>query len=208
MSVNGAKLSKARQCHLPYDLQSGSNRRVRWWLLREVARSGDTDFTVERLVNCANSDLANGLGNLQNRTLTLVHKYRQGQITKPTGTTPLGTELVNACQALPHLIDDALARLDFRTATCALCSVVQTGNRLIETQRPWELARREKQGDHAAATQLDELLSVLVEACRSLATELQPFIPIGSSALSSQLHTDDGSIAPPAPVFARLTTPA
>jgi hypothetical protein len=63
---------------------------------------------------------------------------------------------------------------------------------------------REKQGDHAAAARLDELLSVLVEACRTLAAELQPFIPTGSSALSSQFHTDNGSIAPPAPVFARL----
>jgi methionyl-tRNA synthetase len=209
LSVNGAKLSKsAGNAISPYQLADrfGTDA-VRWWLLREVARFGDTDFTVERLVNCANRDLANGLGNLQNRTLTLVHKYREGQTTKPTGATPLGAELVNAYQALPHLIDGALARLDFRTATCAIWSVVQAGNRLVETQRPWELARREKQGDHAAATQLDELLSVLTEACQILAAELQPFIPTGSSVLSSQFHTADGSIAPPAPVFARLKTP-
>jgi methionyl-tRNA synthetase len=206
LSVNGAKLSKSTGNAIsPYELTDlfGADA-VRWWLLREVARFGDTNFTVERLVKRANSDLANGLGNLQNRTLSLVHKYREGQLTKPSGATSVGTQLVKAYQALPHLIDDALARFDFRAATDAIWSVVEAGNRLVETERPWQLARREKQGEHRATTRLDELLSVLVEACRILAAELQPFIPAGASALRSQFHTHRGSIAPPTPVFARL----
>ncbi len=205
LSVNGAKLSKsAGNAISPYELADrfGTDA-VRWWLLREVARSGDTDFTVERLVKRANGDLANGLGNLQNRTLTLVHNYREGQISKPSGATSVGTQLVKAYQALPYLIDEALARFDFRAATDALWSVVEASNRLIETQRPWELARRDEQGEQAA-TQLDEVLSVLAEACRILAAEAGPFIPTGSSALSKQFRTGDGSIAPPTPIFARL----
>ena len=85
--------------------------------------------------------------------------------------------------------------------------MVQVANRLFETHRPWELARREKQGDRGAGTRLDELLGVLVNACRTFANELQPFIPAGASALSSQLRTHRGSIAPPAPVFSRLKIP-
>ena len=210
LSVDGAKLSKSGGPAVsPYDLASrfGSDA-VRWWLLREVARSGDTDFTVERLVRCANSDLANGLGNLQHRTLTLVRRYRPGLIAGRGGASPPGTDLAAACHALPRLIDDALARFDFRAATGAIWSAVQAGNRLIETQRPWELARRENQGDHAAAAQLDGLLGVLAGACRVLATELAPFLPAGSAALGRQLGTGDGPAAPPAPVFARLTAPA
>ena len=84
---------------------------------------------------------------------------------------------------------------------------MQAGNRLVEAQRPWELARRERQGDLEAATRLDELLGVLAEACRILATELTPFIPAGAAALGSQFRTYHGSIAPPTPVFARLKTP-
>ncbi len=209
LSVNRAKLSKSvGNAVSPYELADrfGTDA-VRWWLLREVARFGDTDFTVERLVKRANGDLANGLGNLQNRTLTQVHKYREGQITKPSGAITVGAQLVKAYEALPHLIDAALAQFDFRAATDALWSVVEAGNRLVETERPWELARREKHGEDAAAAQLDDVLSILVEACRILATELQPFIPVGSSALSSQVHAADGSIAPPTPVFARLNTP-
>ena len=210
LSVDGAKLSKsAGHAVSPYELASrfGSDA-VRWWLLREVARSGDTDFTVERLVRRANSDLANGLGNLQHRTLTLVRRYRRGRIASPGGARPFGTELAGACQALPRLIDDALARFDFRAATAAIWSVVQAGNRLIETERPWELARRENQEDHAAAGRLDELLCVLAGTCRVLATELRPFLPAGSATLSGQFRTDGGVIGPPAPVFARLRTAA
>ena len=53
---------------------------VRWWLLRDVPRVGDADFTEARLVARANEDLANGLGNLVNRTLTLLHKHRGGEL--------------------------------------------------------------------------------------------------------------------------------
>src|SRR5215813_12320025 len=140
LSAGGSKLSKsAGHAISPYDLAGrfGTDA-VRWWLLRDVARLGDTDFTAGRLVACANRDLANGLGNLQHRTLTLVHRYRDGRIAGPAGTTPLGAGLAGACRALPQLIDDALARFDFRAATGAICSVVQAGNRLVEAQRPWE----------------------------------------------------------------------
>jgi len=207
LSVDGAKLSKsAGNAVSPEELASrfGTDA-VRWWLLREVARLGDTDFTAERLVHRANSDLANGLGNLQQRTLTLVHKYRHGRIAPPAPASPaaLGSELSLACQALPHRIDQALARFDFRAATAAICSVVQAGNRFAETERPWELARRAERGDRAAATRLDEVLGVLTGACRTLATEAGPFLPGGSATLSEQLSPQHGAIAPPVPVFAR-----
>jgi methionyl-tRNA synthetase len=208
LSLNGAKLSKsAGNAVSPTQLTDrfGTDA-VRWWLIREVARHGDTDFTVERLVHRANSDLANGLGNLQHRTLTLVHKYRHGQITTSSSQTTPDTELLAHCQALPHHIDQALGRFDFRAATDAICSVVQAGNRLAETERPWELARRAEHGDHAASTRLDEVLGILTGACRVLATELGPFLPAGASALRSQLHAPNGAIPPPVPVFTRQRT--
>lgn len=208
LSVNGAKLAKSTGNAVPPSelaARFGTDA-VRWWLLREVARHGDTDFTVERLVQRANSDLANGLGNLLHRTLTLVRKYRHGQITTPSGQAALGTELGAGCAALPHRIDQALARFDFRAATDAIWSVVQSGNRLAETERPWELARRAERGDRAASTRLDEALAILTGACRVLAAELAPFLPTGAAAIASQLHAPRGVIAPPVPVFTRHLT--
>ena len=72
---------------------------LRWWLLRDVPRVGDTDFTVERLVTRANEDLANGLGNLVNRVVSLVHSYRNG-VARPCAP-PAGTSRWLAAGASP-----------------------------------------------------------------------------------------------------------
>jgi len=75
---------------------------VRWWLLRDVPRVGDTDFTVARLIARANDDLANGLGNLVSRVVSLVHSYREGEV-RPCGR-PDGTSrwLAAAADARDH----------------------------------------------------------------------------------------------------------
>lgn len=205
LSVNGSKLSKSiGNTVSPYDLTDryGSDA-VRWWLLREVARHGDTDFTVERLVNRANNDLSNGIGNLQSRTLTMTAKYRDGHLPRPTHAIAAreGKGLTEAYESLPKLIDDALRRFDFRAATDALCAVVDAGNRLVNAERPWDLARAGTNGHRAASARLDEVLTILVEACRVLASELQPFIPHGAAALKRQV--DAPVVTRPTPVFPR-----
>jgi methionyl-tRNA synthetase len=156
---------------------------LRWWLLRDVASVGDTDFTVDRLVRSHDQDLANGLGNLVNRTLTLIFKYRAGRVVPAA----IGADV-------PARIDRALAAFDFRAAAVALFSVVDAGNRLIETERPWELHR-----DHNDE-RLDEVLGTLLGLCRLAATELAPFLPAGSARLLAQL---DGT-ARPEPAFKKL----
>jgi methionyl-tRNA synthetase len=203
LSVNGAKISKsAGNAVSPYDLtaQYGTDA-VRWWLLREVARHGDTDFTAERLVRRANGDLANGIGNLQNRTLALITRYREGQLPGRPVSPSTGAELVKATEALPDLIDEALGRFDFRAATAAVSNVVDVGNHLVNAEKPWELARAGTAGDSAASARLDEVLAVLADACRVISTELQPFIPAGAQALLRQLHAP--RTGPPTPVFPR-----
>ncbi len=84
LTIEGQKISKSNASSAaadPVQLAGayGSDA-VRWWLLREVPRTGDADFTVARLVARANEDLANGLGNLVNRVISLVHRYRDGQL--------------------------------------------------------------------------------------------------------------------------------
>ncbi len=208
LSIEGAKISKsAGQPVSPQRLvHSYGVDAVRWWLLREVARHGDTDFTVGRLVDRADGDLAHGIGNLAHRVLTLVARFRGGTVAGTVAGTvergPLGRELVAAYGALPDRIDRALDRFDFRAATEALSSVVATANRLVEAERPWELARSDAAGDAAAGARLDDLLAVLVAGCRVLATELQPFVPRGAATLAEQLAADP--LAPSGPVFARL----
>ncbi|GAA2622055.1 methionine--tRNA ligase [Dactylosporangium fulvum] len=188
LTVDGAKLSKSAGNSVdPQDLVArfGTDA-VRWWLLREVAPVGDTDFTVARLVHRANQDLANGLGNLVNRTLTLVHSRQDGWIGDPAA--PYGV-----CAQLPGRIDRALARFDLRAATDALWTVVDEGNRLVESSRPWQLT----------GPALDAVLATLVHSCRVLAKELEPFLPSGAARLRTQLGTGN-QVGPAIPAFPRL----
>jgi methionyl-tRNA synthetase len=186
LTVDGAKLSKsAGNAVDPVELAGryGTDA-LRWWLLREVPPVGDTDFTAERLVRRADRELANGLGNLVNRTLTLVHRRAGGRVAGHVGPD----------EPLPVRIDRALARFDLRAATDALWAVVEDANRLVETARPWQLTGRD----------LDAVLGSLVYTCRILSSELRPFLPGAAARLAAQLGAG-AEVGTPEPVFARLS---
>jgi methionyl-tRNA synthetase len=192
LTVGGGKIAKsAGNAVDPVELvrRYGTDA-LRWWLLREPARLGDTDFTTARLVHRYDAELAGGLGNLVQRTVTLVHRYRAGRV-PASGAAP------EICAALPGRIDRALAGFDPRAATDAIRAVVDAGNRLAEAERPWELARC------GAADRLDAVLGSLVRLCRAVTGELAPFLPDGAARLRSVLG-DGSAVGRAEPVFPRL----
>ncbi|TDC64356.1 methionine--tRNA ligase [Actinomadura sp. GC306] len=164
---------------------------VRWWLLREVPKAGDADFTAGRLVARADDELANGLGNLVNRVVSMVHRYRGGAVSVREGPG----ELDEVCRAAPALVAEALDDYDFRRATSAVGEVVDQANRHINRVRPWELA---KAGD----PRLDDVLAELVGACRTVADVLAPFLPDAAARIARQCAGD--RLPQPSPVFRRL----
>ncbi|WP_116950859.1 methionine--tRNA ligase [Jiangella endophytica] len=167
---------------------------LRWWFVREVPRTGDTDFTEHRLVARHDLELANGLGNLVQRTLTLAHRLHDGVV----GAPDPGSELVASAGALPAAVDRALDGFDLRAATAALVAVVDLGNRVIEADRPWERDRRGR-------PEVGAVLAGLVHACRVVAAELEPFVPGGAARLRAQLGAPgDPGVARPEPAFGRL----
>jgi len=184
---------------------------VRWWLLREVPRLGETDFTPARLVARANDDLANDLGNLVSRAVTLVHRYRQGKVPgagatpgDPARLAPAGRALAQARRRAPERIAAGLADFDFRAATAAIWDVVEEANRYVERVEPWRLARAERDGDAAAGERLDESLALLIGTCSGLGRELAPFLP-GLAARIQAACDDSAGLLPAAePVFPRL----
>ncbi len=209
LTVDGRKLSKSSGNVIdPVALtERFGTDPVRWWLLREVPRVGDADFTVERLAARGDEDLANGLGNLVNRVVSMVHRYRDGQ-TPGDLAAPAGAErLVAACRQAPGLVDEALEAADFRRATAAVWAIVEEGNRYAEAVRPWELARAERAG--APRERLDAALGVLVGACRRLAEELAPFLPEASARIAAQCAapSPEGSGTPGAAPAGRLPAP-
>jgi methionyl-tRNA synthetase len=184
---------------------------VRWWLLREVPRLGDADFTADRLVARANDDLANDLGNLVSRAVTLVHRYRQGKVPRagaarpePAGHAPAGRALAELRHQAPQRVAAALAAFDFRAATAAIWAVVEEANRYVERVQPWRLARAERDGDPACGEQLDESLALLIETCSQLGRDLAPFLPGLAARIQAACDDSAGQLPPARPVFPRL----
>jgi methionyl-tRNA synthetase len=179
---------------------------VRWWLLRDVPRVGDADFTAARLVARANDDLANDLGNLVSRVVTLVHRYRHGKVPLP-GERPAaagGQALAAVRDRAPGRISAALAAFDFRAATAAIWDVVDEANRHVERAEPWRLARAERDGDRAAGRLLDDSLAVLVGTCAELGANLAAFLPGLAARVRAACDDSAGTLPPARPVFPRI----
>lgn len=205
LTAFGEKISKsAGNAEDPADIASRYNTdALRWWMLRDVARTDDTDYTAERLVNRANEDLANNIGNLVNRTVSMVHRYRDGTIPALADANPPAADL-RACRArTAEGIDDALQSFDFRHAVEAITQLGDEGNRYVEAIRPWELAKAERKED-AAPADLDAALAELVATCRDLAFHLTPFLPTFASRIATQCGDDGPKVADPDPVSPKL----
>jgi methionyl-tRNA synthetase len=181
---------------------------VRWWLLREVPRVGDADFTVERLIARADDELANGLGNLVNRVAAMIHRYRRGQ--RPgapgPGSRPDGGEgLDAACRQVGDAVGEALENFDFRQATAAVWRIVDEANGFASQARPWDLARPGEPGEAGDQRRLDAVLGQLLEACSVIGRELTPFLPGLAARVTAQCTPGgDGRLPDPVPVFRRL----
>jgi methionyl-tRNA synthetase len=167
---------------------------LRWWLCREIPRVGEADFSPERLVQAADRDLANGVGNLVQRTVTLAARVYGPE------PVPLGPacELTSIGDATRARIDAALAEFDLRGATGALVGLVDAANRSIETTRPWVWLREPGDADAARAA-----LAALVGAVRVIGAELEPFVPALAARVRTRVGFVDEPVAPGAPIQPR-----
>lgn len=201
LTTGGRKISKSLGNAIdPHDLvrEYGPDP-LRWWLLREPSPTVDTDFSPEQLVARANDELANGFGNLVNRTVAMVHRYRGGHVPqRDDGESTLHHRLAQ----LPLQVAGAIDRFDLREAAATLLAVIDEANALINRTRPWELAAAERAGNEEAAVALDQVLTVLIAAARALAEELDAFVPGLAQRIHDQVAGDH--LAPAHPVFHRL----
>src|SRR5579859_7623769 len=210
LTVDGRKISKSGGATVdPAALAAeyGTDA-VRWWLLREVPRIGDADFTRERLIARANDELANGIGNLISRVLGLVGRYRDGAAPAGREPAPGAEALASARRLAPARISAALAVGDFREAAAAVWAIAAEANRYISQARPWQLAGADGAGDRRAGRDLDAVLGCLVAACRDLASQLEPFLPDAAERIARRFRAPDGlAQAPAEALFPRLREP-
>ena len=175
---------------------------------------GLEDFSVSRPAMRAggwgipvpgDDELANGFGNLVNRVVSMIGRYRDGRAPAGSGV-PGGQELEAACRRADDAAGAALADFDFRRATAAVWAIAAEANRFVNRVRPWELAKAERTGNLAAGERLDAVLGVLLEACSVLGRVLTPFLPDAAARISLQCTPGrDGRLPSPSPVFRRLS---
>ena len=152
---------------------------MRYFLMREIVFGQDGSFSYDALVGRYNSDLANGLGNLASRTLTMIQQYRQGAI-------PAGSPTVCA-DAARDAIAAALASyeaFEFSKALEAVWALISVADKFIVEQAPWTLARK---NEEAAQRTLDDTLYSSAEVLRIVTALLAPVLPDSCGKIWRQL---------------------
>jgi methionyl-tRNA synthetase len=184
-TVNGEKMSKSRGNVVdPVKMvDEFSADAFRYFLLREVPFGQDGDFTVAAMITRVNSDLANGLGNLLSRTLTLIERTQAGRVPTPGKIRAAERDLQQATVALLNdVLPRHLEQLEFNRALEAIWQVVQIANQYVDKTAPWTLAKNESDTD-----QLRTVLYYMAEALRCLSLATYPFIPKSSQSIRAQL---------------------
>ncbi len=157
---------------------------IRYYLLREMPYAQDGTITYEKIVNSYNTDLANVLGNLANRTVAMVNKYFEGNVPEKEVATDFDADLATVAEKAKA---DVVALMDeFRTADAleALWTIANRANKYIDETMPWALAK-----DEAQIGILKTVMYNLVEALRWIGSLLEPFMPETAEKLISALGT-------------------
>jgi methionyl-tRNA synthetase len=181
-TVEGEKMSKslgnvieATDLAAKYGLDQ-----VRYFLLREKPFGGDGTFRVQSLITRINVELANDLGNLAQRTLSMVARNCEGRLPGRGDVTEADAALLAAADALPALVRDRIDRQLFHEALEEVWKVIRAANAYIDHQAPWALRKTD-------LVRMGSVLRVLVDTMRPVATVLQPFMPGSMGKLLDQL---------------------
>lgn len=184
--INGGKISKSlgnykdpREYIASYGVDA-----VRYYALREVPFGSDGIFSEEALITRTNSDLANTLGNLVNRTISMSHKYFDDIIKNPKVEEDIDNELINSVLALKDIVEEKMNSLKANEALEEIMEVLRKCNKYIDDTTPWTLAKDEAKKDRLAT-----VLYNLLESIRICAVLLIPFIPTTSTKIFNQLNT-------------------
>ncbi len=184
---------------------------VRYYLLSEIPFAQDGTITYESFINKYNTDLANTLGNLVNRTVAMTNKYFGGKVSAPSQFDDLDNDLINTAK---KAVEDFYSNMEsyHNTSACeAVMNLAKRCNKYIDETTPWILAK-----DEATLPRLSSVLYNLLECIRMIGIMLSPIIPESSSSIAKQLNNDcdelefgkvtEYSVGEATPLFARIDT--
>lgn len=161
---------------------------VRYFLLHEMPFANDGTITYELLIERINSELANILGNLVNRTITMVNKYFDGEILKPEIKEEIDDELIGLALETPKKVEEKMEELRVAASLDEIFKLLRRSNKYIDETEPWILGKDESKKDRLAT-----VLYNLLESIRFSAVMLQPFMPETAEKILEQLNTTKNS---------------
>ena len=217
-NIAGSKMSKSLGNTVDPDALADryGAEALRYYLMSDIATGKDSDFSEGRLVERFNTDLANNLGNLLNRTLSMVWKYRDGKVTIGSYDDEMTADIREkgsrqlTLEAFPFCMEDS----DIDTALSLIRAYCGQCNELIERSAPWKLAKEPGQADRLSA-----VLYHLAEAIRIIAILLSPVLPRAAAQIFGQLNwggpmelgetvwgklPDGHQLGKPVPLFPRI----
>ena len=187
---------------------------VRYYLLSEMPYTSDGSITYETIIERYNSDLANTLGNLVNRTIAMTNKYFNGVITNPNVAEDVDDELISLAKSTVTKVDELISQYRISDALDTIISLAKRSNKYIDETMPWALAKDEMKADRLAT-----VLYNLLESIRYTAVLLSPFMPETSEKIFAQLNTKatsydslndfgaleiNNNVSAPSPLFNRI----
>ncbi len=157
---------------------------IRYFALREVPFGNDGTFSESALIARTNADLANILGNLVNRTISMSYKYFDGIVLEPSCKEEIDSDLIKSTSYLYKIVDEKMNELHISEAIDAIFDVLRKCNKYIDDTTPWILAKDETKKERLAT-----VLYNLLESIRICAILLSPFMPTSVDKILHQLNT-------------------
>lgn len=190
--TNNDKMSKSRGNTMYADdlVELFGVDAVRYYVLHEIPFANDGNLTYELLIERTNTDLANTLGNLVNRTISMANKYFDGEVINAREKESVDDELISMINSLDKRIEKRMDNLEVGFALDEIFDVLRRLNKYVDETMPWVLAK-----DETKELRLKTVLYNLLEGIRVCANALEPFLTMSAKEIIRQLKTDDKSLS-------------